>query len=168
MSLASQARYPILTHASDALGYMAMAEFLMIQLGPSRRIHRREPGGADRTSGSAPPLADQVFETTANKVFANVNIPLAVGPLLTHEWSCQKEPSMPILFNKTIQQCRLLGARGGRAYGRNLRLRKLQASTTPPAPPLLPRTPQSVHEASLLLDRRFPWLAEAFRARRRP
>ena len=30
---------------------------------------------------------------------------------------------MQILFHKTIQQCREIGARGGRAYARNLRLR---------------------------------------------
>ena len=46
---------------------------------------------------------------------------------------------MQILFNKTIEQCRQLGARGGRAYGRNLRLRQSQAPVPPvaqlPAPP---------------------------------
>ncbi len=74
---------------------------------------------------------------------------------------------MHILFNKTLQQCRLLGARGGRAYGRNLRLRKLQALATRTQPPLPPRVPQSVHAASVLLDRQFPWLADAF-TRRKP
>ena len=75
---------------------------------------------------------------------------------------------MPILFNKTLQQCRLLGARGGRAYGRNVRLRKLQAQSIPsPVPVPLPgRAPQSVHEAGLLLDRQFPWLADAFAPRK--
>ena len=74
---------------------------------------------------------------------------------------------MPILFNKTLPECRLLGARGGRAYGRNLRLRKSQ---TPSLPPPTTRTfrppPQTTHEASLLLDCQFPWLAEAFAPRR--
>ena len=69
---------------------------------------------------------------------------------------------MQILFNKTLPQCRLLGARGGRAYGRNLRLRKLQALPTPLTSPVPQRVPQSVHQANLLLDRTFPWLAEAF------
>jgi hypothetical protein len=41
---------------------------------------------------------------------------------------------MQILFNKTIEQCRQLGARGGRAYARNLRLRRSQASVPPVAP----------------------------------
>jgi hypothetical protein len=35
---------------------------------------------------------------------------------------------MQILFNKTIEQCRHLGARGGRAYARNLRLRHAEAA----------------------------------------
>ena len=67
---------------------------------------------------------------------------------------------MQILFNKTIEQCRQLGARGGRAYARNLRLRQSQAPVPlvaqPPAPPL-----ETVHQASLRLDAQFPWLAEA-------
>ena len=68
---------------------------------------------------------------------------------------------MQILFNKTIEQCRQLGARGGRAYGRNLRLRQSQA----PVPPVaqLPRPPETVHQASLRLDAQFPWLASARR-----
>ena len=68
---------------------------------------------------------------------------------------------MDILFNKTPEQCRLIGARGGRA--RNLRLR-------PAAPPLpvaaLPQpVPQNAHQTSLQLDAHFPWLAAAFAPR---
>jgi hypothetical protein len=70
--------------------------------------------------------------------------------------------TMQILFNKTIEQCRQLGARGGRAYARNLRLRQSQAPVPPvaqlPVPPL-----ETVHEASLRLDAQFPWLACARR-----
>jgi hypothetical protein len=73
---------------------------------------------------------------------------------------------MLILFNKTLQQCRLLGSRGGRACARNLRLRKLQA-VVPPVAAFPQRVPPSVHEASLLLDRQFPWLASAFARRKR-
>jgi hypothetical protein len=75
---------------------------------------------------------------------------------------------MQILFNKTVQQCRLLGARGGRAYARNLRLRKLHPSPAHPAARGAPdpRSPETAHEASVLLDRQFPWLVEAFRPRR--
>jgi hypothetical protein len=65
---------------------------------------------------------------------------------------------MPMLFNKTLQQCRQLGARGGRAFARNQRLRKFQAPVPPvaslPTPPM-----ETVQEASLLLDAQFPWLA---------
>jgi hypothetical protein len=56
---------------------------------------------------------------------------------------------MDILFRKTIEECRQLGARGGRAHARNLRLRKFQAQVQPvaeiPGPPS-----ETAHEASLL------------------
>jgi hypothetical protein len=62
-----------------------------------------------------------------------------------------------ILFNKSPSQLRLLGARGGRAYGRNRRRRALL-----PAPPeaITPHTtPQeTTAEAVAVLDTRFPWL----------
>ena len=68
---------------------------------------------------------------------------------------------MEILFRKTIEQCRQLGARGGRAHARNLRLRQSQAPLQPgaeiPGPPS-----ETVHQASLRLDAQFPWLAAAF------
>src|SRR6202049_4807103 len=65
--------------------------------------------------------------------------------------------SMEILFRKTIEQCRQLGARGGRAHARNLRLRRPQA----PVPPVaeIPGPPsETAHQASLRLDAQFPWL----------
>jgi hypothetical protein len=69
-----------------------------------------------------------------------------------------------ILFNKTIEQCRQLGARGGRAHARNLRLRQTQAPVQPgaetPGPPS-----ETAPEASLRLDAQFPWLAGAFARR---
>ena len=71
---------------------------------------------------------------------------------------------MDILFRKTIEQCRQLGARGGRAHARNLRLRKFQ----PPVPlgAEIPGPPsETAHEASLRLDAQFPWLAAAFARR---
>ena len=68
---------------------------------------------------------------------------------------------MQILFNKTLEQCRQLGAQGGRAHARNLRLRQSQAQGQPVAQ--LPELPsETVHEASLLLDAQFPWLAGSF------
>jgi hypothetical protein len=72
---------------------------------------------------------------------------------------------MEILFRKTIEQCRQLGARGGRAHARNLRLRRPQA----PVPPVaeIPGPPsETAHQASLRLDAQFPWLAAAFAHRR--
>jgi hypothetical protein len=71
---------------------------------------------------------------------------------------------MEILFRKTIEQCRQLGARGGRAHARNLRLRNFQTAVQPvaeiPGPPS-----ETAHEASLRLDAQFPWLAAAFARR---
>lgn len=71
---------------------------------------------------------------------------------------------MQILFNKTIDQCRRIGARGGRARARNLRLRKLAVAETAaavPAPEL-----ETATDAIALLDRQFPWLTGAEKARR--
>ena len=71
---------------------------------------------------------------------------------------------MEILFHKTLEQCRQLGARGGRAHARNRRLRKPRA----PIPPVaeIPGPPsETAHEASLRLDAQFPWLAAAFAPR---
>jgi hypothetical protein len=71
---------------------------------------------------------------------------------------------MQILFSKTIEECRQLGARGGRAFARNQRLRKSPSQTPPPA--LLPDPPaETAHQASLLLDAQFPWLVGAFAPR---
>jgi len=71
---------------------------------------------------------------------------------------------MQILFNKTLEQCRQLGARGGRARARNWRLRHSQAPLQPvtaiPGPPS-----ETAHQASLRLDAQFPWLTAAFAPR---
>ena len=65
-----------------------------------------------------------------------------------------------ILFNKTPQQLRLIGARGGRVFGRNQRARRalLPAAPTAPAPDP-PR--QSPAEDIAVPDARFPWLRGA-------
>ena len=70
---------------------------------------------------------------------------------------------MEILFRKTIEQCRQLGARGGRAHARNLRLRQSQ----PPLPPVaeIPGPPSETAQASMRLEAQFPWLAAAFAPR---
>jgi hypothetical protein len=46
----------------------------------------------------------------------------------------EKEVSaMEILFNKTIEECRELGAPGGRVHARDLRLRQTQGQNQPAA-----------------------------------
>jgi hypothetical protein len=66
-----------------------------------------------------------------------------------------------IFFNKTPQQLRRIGARGGKAFGRNERARRAllpaPASTAPlPAPPS-----QTTAADIAVLDARFPWLRGA-------
>ena len=71
-----------------------------------------------------------------------------------------------ILFNKSLLQCRSLGARGGRAHGRNLRARRALLPTPPaPVPPTAaPR--ETTAEALAVLDTQFPWLRCAEKRRR--
>ena len=71
---------------------------------------------------------------------------------------------MQILFNKTIDQCRIIGARGGRARIRNLRLRMLKPTPKSAEAPM-PRL-ETAAEAVALLDRQFPWLIGAEKSRR--
>ena len=67
-----------------------------------------------------------------------------------------------ILFHKSLLQCRSLGARGGRAFGRNQRARRARIAVmpTPPetAPPLCAAPGQTTAHAIALLDAQFPWL----------
>jgi hypothetical protein len=64
-----------------------------------------------------------------------------------------------VLFNKTPMQLRLLGARGGRAFGRNQRARRALRSTPPKAVPTRAAPGQTTAEAIAVLDTRFPWLS---------
>ena len=66
--------------------------------------------------------------------------------------------AMDILFNKTLEQCRQLGARGGRAHARNLRLRPSQAPHLPVAQ--LPELPSETStKPACAWTRNFPgWL----------
>ena len=75
-----------------------------------------------------------------------------------------------ILFNKSPLQLRLLGARGGKAFGRNQRLRRALLPTPPPATPVsLPAVPRhTTAEAVAALDARFPWLRGAEKRTTRP
>src|ERR1035441_2120815 len=82
-----------------------------------------------------------------------------------------------ILFNKTLEQARRLGARGGRAHACNQRARRarlpapLPTLPPPPAPPApppppLPRAPRKPPaQAIAVLDAQFPWLRGAEKRR---
>ena len=63
-----------------------------------------------------------------------------------------------ILFHKTIEQCRRLGARGGRVYARNSRARRLALASTPQPPtPAIASPLETAAEAIATLDAQFPW-----------
>ena len=66
-----------------------------------------------------------------------------------------------ILFNKSPEQLRLQGARGGRVFGRNQRIRRALLSKPPEA--VLPHRASltTTAESIVLLDARFPWLRGA-------
>ena len=67
-----------------------------------------------------------------------------------------------VLFNKSPLQLRRIGARGGRAHGRNQRARRALMATQPKATPQ-PRAAlvQTTAEAIAVLDAQFPWLRRA-------
>ena len=66
-----------------------------------------------------------------------------------------------ILSNKTPQQLRLIGARGGKAFGRNERARRaLLAAPAPTVPPPVPPCQTTAADIAVL-DARFPWLRGA-------
>jgi hypothetical protein len=69
-----------------------------------------------------------------------------------------------VLFNKSPLQLRDIGARGGRAYGRNQRARRARLALMPALPPTVPlcATPgPTAAEAVAMLDAQFPWLRAA-------
>ena len=70
------------------------------------------------------------------------------------------DPSF-ILFNKTLQQCRSVGARGGRAFGRNQRARRALTPAPPEVLPLPALARETTAEAIAVLDSQFPWLRRA-------
>jgi hypothetical protein len=66
-----------------------------------------------------------------------------------------------VLFNKSPLQLRLLGARGGRTFGRNQRARRARIALMPTPiqdAPLCAAPGQTAAEAIALLDTQFPWL----------
>jgi hypothetical protein len=66
----------------------------------------------------------------------------------------------PILFNKSLEQARRLGARGGRTRARNWRVRQLLAASVPALPPPAIAM-ETAAEAIAALDAQFPWLRGA-------
>jgi hypothetical protein len=79
---------------------------------------------------------------------------------------CPDAMTTILLFNKTPEQARLLGARGGRAHARNLRRSRESVSTAPLTEQGSRRLPESAAEAIALLDAAFVWLRGAERRRR--
>lgn len=72
-----------------------------------------------------------------------------------------------VLFNKTLEELRLLGARGGRISGRNHRARR---ALMPPPPPTSPcaEARETTVAAIATLDGLFPWLRNAEKRPRKP
>jgi hypothetical protein len=71
-----------------------------------------------------------------------------------------------ILFNKSPEQLRRLGARGGRAHARNQRARRVPMPIQPPAGPPLAVRQETAAQAIRILEVQFPWLREAAKATR--
>jgi hypothetical protein len=68
-----------------------------------------------------------------------------------------------VLFNKSPLQLRLIGARGGRAFGRNQRRLRALLPSPPDAVPLRTALLPTTAEAIAMLDAQFPWLRSAER-----
>ena len=64
--------------------------------------------------------------------------------------------TVSFLFNKSYEDMRAVGRRGGRARARNLRLRK--AAPAPVAQIIAEFHIETAAEAIQVLDRQFPWL----------
>ena len=76
----------------------------------------------------------------------------------------------PILFNKTIDELRRIGARGGRAHARNWRARQKAMPVASPRVPAVRLPLETTAQAVAVLDAQFHWLRGAERtcdARRR-
>src|ERR1019366_4619471 len=75
-----------------------------------------------------------------------------------------------ILFNKSPEQLRRLGARGGRAHGYNQRARRARMPAPLTTVPLRLAPRETTAQAIAVLDAQFPWLrgAEKRRSGSRP
>jgi hypothetical protein len=72
-----------------------------------------------------------------------------------------------MLFNQSPGQLRRIGARGGRAYGRNQRARRAATATAPETVELRVAPRESTADAIAALDAQFPWLRGAEKRRSR-
>src|ERR1039457_2500801 len=70
-----------------------------------------------------------------------------------------------ILFNKSLEQARRLGARGGRAYACNQRARRARMPTPLTTVPLRLAPRETTAQAIAVLDAQFPWLRGAEKRR---
>jgi hypothetical protein len=70
-----------------------------------------------------------------------------------------------ILFNKSPLQLRLIGARGGRAFGRNQRARRARLTALPEAVSTRAAFSETTATAIAVLDEQFPWLCRAEKRR---
>ncbi|MGA2580050.1 MAG: hypothetical protein ABSH24_28970 [Bryobacteraceae bacterium] len=69
-----------------------------------------------------------------------------------------------ILFNKSIEDLRRIGAMGGRAHARNCRARRqADQQINPILLPVLPVPLETTAQAIAKLDARYPWLKGAER-----
>ena len=70
---------------------------------------------------------------------------------------------IPTLFNQTIDDLRRIGARGGRAYGRNCRAGQKAKLAIPVSLTVSASTPptETTAQAIARLDGQFPWLRGA-------
>jgi hypothetical protein len=96
------------------------------------------------------------------------NLASAVNRQTTGDWNdptAIRQVYPYTLFNKSPLQLRRIGARGGRAHGRNQRARRALMPTPPASVPLRATIGQNTAEAVVALDAQFPWLRAAEKRR---
>ena len=106
--------------------------------------------------GPALNIATQASPSVRLFLLAAVVIPLSSLPKRAFIEEMTIDHTRPY-FNLDRQGCRLAGAIGGRCAARNRRLRRLAEMPLPATRPVEPEV-ETTHQASLLLDQRFPHL----------